>query len=351
MKRQKVIAMLLAGTLTLVQPLSVIASESEFYSEDVNIQETTDALPETLEDSLTEEAVSTAEENVSDFTDTEDVGFLATTDGSSSVLTEDIYTVHKNPSYITVLSNGAFTTIEVSDSNISLDEYKLDFREMTGEAKTEKEKMLENKTAALMFNLEVRDSADDCLILSVDSSVNMVLDEKSFLDGTKLYHEMQDGTWEELEYKAVQNEENKKWNIKFAGKTFGTFAFVKDKEEDLTVSEDNNKTDETVEDVDITDSNSNNDNQENLDKDLTVNKPENTNTFSWIGGIAGNDVNISVDGDKEFPKTDVLQVAEIPEPDLSTKISAIAAEKGKDEAVIFPVNIKICGEDGIEEIL
>ena len=45
MKKQKVIAMLLAGTLTLVQPLSAIASESEFYSEDVNVQETTDALP------------------------------------------------------------------------------------------------------------------------------------------------------------------------------------------------------------------------------------------------------------------------------------------------------------------
>lgn len=343
MKRQKVIAMLLAGTLTLVQPLSVIASESEFYSEDVNIQETTDALPETLEDSLTEEAVSTAEENVSDFTDTEDVGFLDTTDGSSSVLTEDISTVHKNPSYITVLSNGALTTIEVSDSNISLDEYKLDFREMTGEAKTEKEKILENKTAALMFNLEVRDSADDCLILSDDSSVNMVLDEKTFLDGTKLYHEMQDGTWEELEYKVVQNEGDKKWNIKFAGKTFGVFAFVKDKEEDLTVS------DENVVDEDIPGGNSDNDNQESLDEDLTVNEPESTNTFSWLGGIAGNDVDVSVDGDKEFPKTDVLQVAEIPEPDLSTKISAIAAEKGKDGAVIFPVNIKICGEDGIED--
>lgn len=349
MKKQKVIAMLLAGTLTLVQPLSAIASESEFYSEDVNVQETTDALPETLEDSPTEDTASTTEENVSDFTDTEDTGFLDNTDGSSSVLTEDISTVHKNPSYITVLSNGALTTIEVSDDNISLDEYKLDFRETTGEAKTEKEKILENKTAVLMFNLEVRDSADNCLVLSDDSSVNMVLDEKSFLDGTKLYHEMQDGTWEELEYKAVQNEEDKKWNIKFVGKAFGVFAFVKDKEEDLTVSDDNSKADENVVDADIPSDNQDSDNQKGLDEDLTVNEPESTNTFSWIGGIAGNDVNISVDGDKEFPKTDVLQVAEIPEPDLSTKISAIAAENGKNETVIFPVNIKICGEDGIED--
>ena len=60
-------------------------------------------------------------------------------------------------------------------------------------------------------------------------------------------------------------------------------------------------------------------------------------------------MNISVDGDKEFPKTDVLQVTEIPESDLSAKISAIAAENGKDESAIFPVNIKICGEDGIED--
>lgn len=349
MKKQKVIAMLLAGTLTLAQPLSAIASESEFYSEDVNVQETADALPETLEDSPTEDAASTTEENVSDFTDTEDTGFLDNTDGSSSVLTEDISTVHKNPSYITVLSNGALTTIEVSDSNISLDEYKLDFREMTGNTKTEKEKMLENKTAVLMFNLEVRDSADNCLALSDDSSVDMVLDEKAFLDGTKLYHEMQDGTWEELEYKAAQNEEDKKWNIEFAGKTFGVFAFVKDKEEDLTVSDDNSKANEDATDADAPDDNSDSNNQESLDEDLTVNEPECTNTFSWLGGIAGNDVSITVDGDKEFPKTDILQVAEIPEPDLSTKISAIASEKGKDEAVIFPVNIKICGEDGIED--
>ena len=132
MKKQKVIAMLLAGTLTLVQPLSAIASESEFYSEDVNVQETADALTETLEDSPTEDAASTTEENVSDFTDTEDTGFLDAADESSSVLTEDVSTIHKNPSYITVLSNGALTTIEVSDSNISLDGYKLDFREMTG---------------------------------------------------------------------------------------------------------------------------------------------------------------------------------------------------------------------------
>ena len=372
MKKRKVIAILIAGTLALVQPLSAIASENEVYSEDMNVQKTTDALPEILEDSVPEDvenevysedmnvqkttdilpeiledsvpedAASTTEENIIDFPDTEDTGFLDDTNESSSVLTEDASAVHKNPSYITVLSNGALTTIEVSDSNVSLDEYKLDFREITGNTKTEKEKMLENKTAVLMFNLEVRDSADNCLVLSDDSSVNMVLDEKTFLDGTKLYHEMQNGTWEELEYKAAQGD------IKFAGKTFGTFAFVKDKEEDLTVSEE-----------DVADADS--ENQENLDEDLTVNKPENlnedltvngpenTNTFSWVGGIAGNDVSIAVDGDKEFPKIDILQVSEIPEPDLSTKTSAIAAEKGKDEAVIFPVNIKICGEDGIED--
>ena len=76
MKKQKVIAMLLAGTLTLVQPLSAIASESEFYSEDANAQETVDALPETLEDSPIEDITSTTEESVSDFADIEDAGFL-----------------------------------------------------------------------------------------------------------------------------------------------------------------------------------------------------------------------------------------------------------------------------------
>ena len=160
MKKQKIIAMLLAGTLTLVQPLSAIASESEFYSEDVNAQETVDTLPESLEDSPIEDMASTTEESVSDFADTEDAGFLDAADKSNSVLTEDASTVHKNPSYITVLSNGALTTIEVSNSNISLDEYKLDFREMTGNTKTEKEKMLENKTAVLMFNLEGRTELD-----------------------------------------------------------------------------------------------------------------------------------------------------------------------------------------------
>ena len=120
----------------------------------MNAQETVDALPETLEDSPIEDMTSTTEESMSDFADTEDTGFLDATDESSSVLTEDASAVHKNLSYITVLSNGALTTIKVSDSNISLDEYKLDLREMTGNTKTEKEKMLKNMQQQLRMNLK-----------------------------------------------------------------------------------------------------------------------------------------------------------------------------------------------------
>lgn len=196
-----------------------------------------------------------------------------------------------------MFSNGTIADVEVSDDDIALDEYKLDLREVTGDTKKETGSALANKESILMFDLAVKDSNDTEMLLSDDNIVKMTVDDMSFLNGSTLYHQKEDGTWEELECKYSHNDTTNKYEIEFPGKTFGIFSFAKTAQEDLTINNDSSVSN----DEQLTDnSTEDNTNGSSDNEDLSV--VENTNSFSWNGGIAGNNVDVTVQGVTEFSK-------------------------------------------------
>lgn len=354
MKKRRVMAMLLAGTMALSSPLSVIASDIDLYAEPGN-----ETVTESVEDSenvnivqengqsdveLAEEPDNNMDDNFAE--DTTDVDNNDSIVNDSSESDADIFSdssAPQNPSCIAVFSNGTIADVEVSDDDIALDEYKLDLREVTGDMKKETGSALANKESILMFDLAVKDSNDTEMLLSDDNIVKMTVDDMSFLNGSTLYHQKEDGTWEELEYKYSHNDTTNKYEIEFPGKTFGIFSFAKTAQEDLTINNDSSVSN----DEQLTDNSTDNTNGSSDNEDLSV--VENTNSFSWNGGIAGNNVDVTVQGVTEFPKSDILQVSEIPKDELQKKLDGIKKDSEKDIESVFPVEMKICGTDGIED--
>ena len=354
MKKRRVMAMLLASTiavsqLSVFQPLPAIAAENiEVDNEDETEISSDDA--ELLEEPAIEESPDSAQTVDMNNEQTED---LSSDSSSSSLDSEDLTLEdfdttnsesvnNTNPSCLTVFSNGTFTDIEVSDKNIALDDYKLDVRELTGDKKAEEAKGVEGRTPVIMFALEVKDTNDNELLLTDDNEIKMTMDDMTFLKDTMLHHKKEDGTWENLEYKYSHNDVTNKYEITFPGKTFGIFSFTKEEQLDLTVNDQKEPEKEPEKEPveDFADS--------NTSENLTVIK--NIRSFSWNGGIAGNnDVNITVDSEKEFPETDILQVAEIPEAETTEKTKAISKMTEKETSPILPVELKICNANNIEE--
>ena len=246
MKKKKVIAMLLVGTMALSSPLSVIASDVsiadsiEFEEENGDIETVQEEVIDN-ENQLSEvedDDINILDDNLTDNYNNDD-GF---TDGTDINIDEQSAT-KINPTCIAVFSNGTYADIEVSDDSISLDGYKLDIREITGDQKIETNSTLASKESVLMFDLEVKDSNDNDMLLSDDNIVKMTMDDMSFLEGSILCHKQEDGTWEEIEYTYSHNQKTNEYEITFPGKTFGVFSFVKEQQNDITVDNQNDSSD------------------------------------------------------------------------------------------------------------
>lgn len=336
MKKKKVIAMLLVGTMALSSPLSVIASDVsiadsiEFEEENGDIETVQEEVIDN-ENQLSEvedDDINILDDNLTDNYNNDD-GF---TDGTDINIDEQSAT-KINPTCIAVFSNGTYADIEVSDDSISLDGYKLDIREITGDQKIETNSTLASKESVLMFDLEVKDSNDNDMLLSDDNIVKMTMDDMSFLEGSILCHKQEDGTWEEIEYTYSHNQKTNEYEITFPGKTFGVFSFVKEQQNDITVDNQNDSSDK----------------EDTSSKNEDFSSVENVNSFSWSGGITGNDVNINVNSGIEFPQTDNLHVAELPKNEIDKKISKINEISGKDVEALFPIELEICNENDIED--
>lgn len=194
MKRRKVIAMLLAGTLTLTQPLAAFASE-DFVPDVTSEQSGADTESDTIAEDAgspdnaqeevlpTDDSADSAQELISnDETETADVsqnadGSCDFDDGTDSVANEQNVadedsgttdqTVAKNPSCQVALSNGSLIDMEISNSAGEIQpDYKLDVREVLDDQKKNVEDALNNtygdnkRYSSAMFDLKVKDVTD-----------------------------------------------------------------------------------------------------------------------------------------------------------------------------------------------
>lgn len=392
MKRRKVIAMLLAGTLTLAQPLAAFASE-DFVPDVTSEQSGADTESDTIAEDAgspdnaqeevlpTDDSTDSAQELISnDETETADVsqnadGSCDFDDGTDSVANEQNVadedsgttdqTVAKNPSCQVALSNGSLIDMEISNSAGEIQpDYKLDVREVLDDQKKNVEDALNNtygdnkRYSSAMFDLKVKDGQDNDVLLSSPSTVALSSTDFSFLDDSVLFHKKSDNTWEQLEYTHSSDEEKNTKHITFTvNDACGTFVFAKETE----TSENNNKEEAlgtepaSTETADIVDTPENTDNvtadapastpeKPDSSKDLSVVKQ--INDFLWKGGIGGQDLAIKVTSETAYPETDTLQVTEVSVDKIKAGTDAIAKAVGKNVSVDLAVNVNICKPDG-----
>ena len=261
MKRRKVVAMLLAGTLTLSQPLAVFASEdfiSDITSEQSGMDTEPDAIAEDTGSSddaqgeglpmdnsvnsaqglINNDETGTADipQNADVSCDFDDGTGNSTTDDTNEGIVEEAsgavdQTVIKNPSCQVALSNGSLIDMEVSnDAGEIQSDYRLDVREVLGDQKKNEEDALNStyndnkKGSSAMFDLKVKDGQDNDVLLSSPSLITLSSTDFSFLDNSVLYHKKNDGTWEQLEYTQFHDEEK---NIKHITFTVWNICFCK----------------------------------------------------------------------------------------------------------------------------
>lgn len=225
MKRRKVVAMLLAGTLTLSQPFAVFASEdfiSDITSEQSGMDTEPDAIAEDTGSSddaqgeglpmdnsvnsaqglINNDETGTADipQNADVSCDFDDGAGNSTTDDTNEGIVEEAsgtvdQTVIKNPSCQVTLSNGSLVDMEVSnDAGEIQSDYRLDVREVLGDQKKNEEDALNStyndnkKGSSAMFDLKVKDGQDNDVLLSSPSLITLSSTDFSFLDNSVLYH-------------------------------------------------------------------------------------------------------------------------------------------------------------------
>ena len=367
MKRQKVIAMLLAGTLALSQPLTAFASDEGLVSDSTDentVSEQIDAESESeglIEDESSSEdmeqnSVEVSNEASLDTTEANDQSLStdAFDDGSDEQIASDesndadALTVAKNPSCQVTMSNGSKIDMEISNSGGEIpSDYNLDVRETVGDQKKniedevnsaygDKSKQNKKKEASAMFDLKVKDAQDNDIAFSDPSIITMSSTDFSFLNDSVLYHKKEDGSWEQLEYKQSSDGEKNVQYITFTvDDAYGTFVFSKEVENSKN---DNKETDITNDEI------SDASEPEDSSEDLSVVKQ--INNFSWNGGILGHDMTIKVSSEASYPETSTLQVAEIPDDKIKAGIDAITKETGKKVAANSAVSINICKANG-----
>ena len=394
MKRRKVVAMLLAGTLTLSQPLAVFASEdfiSDITSEQSGMDTEPDAIAEDTGSSddaqgeglpmdnsvnsaqglINNDETGTADipQNADVSCDFDDGAGNSTTDDTNEGIVEEAsgavdQTVIKNPSCQVALSNGSLIDMEVSnDAGEIQSDYRLDVREVLGDQKKNEEDALNStyndnkKGSSAMFDLKVKDGQDNDVLLSSPSLITLSSTDFSFLDNSVLYHKKNDGTWEQLEYTQFHDEEKNIKHITFTvNDAYGTFVFAKEaetsennkKEVHETGPESTETTDTADTDNITTDEPASTPEKSDSNKDLSV--VEQINNFSWKGGIGGQDLSINVTSETAYPETDTLQVTEGSEDKIKAGTDVIAKVVGKNVSVDLATNINICKTDGEAEL-
>ena len=394
MKRRKVVAMLLAGTLTLSQPLAVFASEdfiSDITSEQSGMDTEPDAIAEDTESSddaqedglPMDNSVDSAQGLINnDETETADIPQNADVscnfdDGTGNNTTDNTneqdtveeasetvdQAVIKNPSCQVALSNGSLVDMEVSnDAGEIQSDYRLDVREVLGDQKKNEEDALNStyndnkKGSSAMLDLKVKDGQDNDVLLSSPSLITLSSTDFSFLDNSVLYHKKNDGTWEQLEYTQFHDEEKNVKHITFTvNDAYGTFVFAKEAETNENSKEEvhetgpaSKETADTANTDNITaDAPASTPEKSDNSKDLSV--VEQINDFSWKGGVAGQDLAIKVTSETAYPETDTLQVTEVSTDKIKAGTDAIEKAAEKNVSVDLAVNINICKTDGETE--
>lgn len=273
MNKKRVMALFLSGILTLSQPFSVVATDTDYLNE-------------------TEE------------------------DGQDDSLEEG------ELSSITVLANGQTAEMHVSDSEKFPLGYKSSIEELdtdTAEAKlSDLEEILGVKLkSSLSVYTKVLNETGQEMLVTDNSVVRLYLSDDSLLDGTTLYHEKQDSTWETLDFTSWVDTETGNPYIEFSGKDLGTFIFAS----------------EILEETESPD-------EESPAKDFLK--------WSDILPSSGNQfVEVSVKGEQAFSPNDSIQLNEL--DTVSAKLDDLQASLDTQKLTsVFPLNISVVDETGTE---
>lgn len=275
MNKKRVMALFLSGILTLSQPFSILATDTDYLNE-------------------TEES------------------------GQGDSLEES------ELSSITVLANGQTAEIHVSDSEKFPLGYSSSIEELdtdTAEAKlSDLEEILGVKLkSSLSVYTKVLNETGQEMLVTDDSIVRLYLSDDSLLDGTTLYHEKQDNTWETLDFTSWVDTETGNPYIEFSGKDLGTFIFASEKLEET----------------------------ENPDEESPA---KNSLEWSDILPSSGNQfVEVSVNGEQSFSPNDNIQLNELTEDTVSEKLDDLQASLDTQKLTsVFPLNISVVDETGTE---
>lgn len=160
--------------------------------------------------------------------------------------------------------------------------------------------------SSLSVYTKVLDETGQEMLLTDNNTVQLSLSDESLLDGTTLYHEKQDGTWETLNYTSWVKAGDP--YIEFSGEDLGTFIFASETEDD----------------------------------------PVTKNVLEWNDVLSSCDnqyVDVTVKGEEPFGSGDSIQVSELTEDAVSQKLKKIASDPQK---AVFSIALSVTDETGTE---
>ena len=214
MKKQRIMAMLLAGVMAFSQPLSLLAAETE--------TETVTQVPAEQASGITANTETETESKATETNaGTQDLSVThdASEDTSQTTLNADM-----------ILPDGHFGTIKVtSTSGYAKDSY-LDLQYIDAQ-------LLSGCTAGIktLAGADKKVTAILPMTMSIqganfasDYTIRLGTQSDALLDGASLYHQLEDGSWEELTYDSGKLDDSSSytWTVHSENGWLGNFVFA-----------------------------------------------------------------------------------------------------------------------------
>ena len=320
MRKKKVMAILLAGAMAVSQPCAVLATETVA---------TEGVIPETQEALETEQAETWAMQmSEPEAANPSQVSELASP--SSDVETEPaIEDTQSSVNGDLILPDGNFGTIKVTGEHAFLDGCSLNAKyieeELNGCVAGIQDTITDGKTvtAVLPLNLAIQGEEETGLY-----TVRLSTSGNQLLDGTRLYHQKSDGSWEELVYGTENLDGSTSYDWLVNG-ILGNFVFAKVASEPQTEA-DNPVSPEAPSQKET----ANQETEASDDSDLRIdaNETETQTPETETEGQKDLTVNDKLDGKPETQATETEQAPEETQPGTETGQETETAAKPETQA-------------------